>query len=69
MRVFISAYGAYVYMQALWTFIVVAGTELSTIKDEWAHAVDNGAAACKKHGISYKEIYTCVNILYKYMKY
>ena len=30
-------------MQALWTFIVVAGTELSTIKDTWEHAVKGDA--------------------------
>merc|ERR1712127_983272 len=46
-----NAYAVMNILSALWTFIVVAGTELSTIKDEWAHAVDNGAAACKKHGL------------------
>jgi len=34
--------------QALWTFIVVASTELMTIKDTWEHAVADGAAGCKK---------------------
>jgi hypothetical protein len=34
--------------QALWTFIVVAGTELSTIKATWDHAIEDGAKACKK---------------------
>jgi solute carrier family 35 protein E1 len=47
-----NAYAVMNILSALWTFIVVAGTELRTIKETWAHAVDDGAKACKKHGLN-----------------
>jgi solute carrier family 35 protein E1 len=43
-----NAYAVMNILSALWTFIVVAGTELSTIKATWDHAIEDGAKACKK---------------------
>jgi len=43
-----NAYAVMNILSALWTFIVVASTELMTIKDTWEHAVADGAAGCKK---------------------
>jgi solute carrier family 35 protein E1 len=43
-----NAYAVMNILSALWTFIVVASTELMTIKDTWDHAVADGAAGCKK---------------------
>jgi len=38
-----NVYAVMNILSALWTFIVVAGTELSTIKDTWEHAVKGDA--------------------------
>jgi len=43
-----NAYAVMNILSAVWTFFVVAGTELMTIKDTWDHAISDGAVACKK---------------------
>ena len=43
-----NAYAVMNILSALWTFGVVACTELMTIKDTWDHAIQDGAKACKK---------------------
>merc|ERR1719305_5226 len=43
-----NAYAVMNILSTLWTFGVVACTELMTIKDTWEHAIQDGAKACKK---------------------
>ena len=49
-----NAYAVMNILSAVWTFLVVAGTELMTIKSTWDHAIHDGAAACKKDVTSSK---------------
>jgi len=43
-----NAYAVMNIFSAIWTFFVVAGTELLTIRDTWDHAIKDGAVHCKK---------------------
>ena len=43
-----NAYAVMNILSAIWTFFVVAATELSTISDTWDHAIKDGAVHCKK---------------------
>jgi solute carrier family 35 protein E1 len=49
-----NVYAVMNILSALWTLLVVLGTEASDLKATWDHSVADGAAACKKDASSPK---------------